>query len=100
MLWQLARACYRRAKGVSSTTQRAELLNEALDYAERALELNDNNFAVHKWMAILVDEVVTLNGSKARIQKSFVMKRHMEVSGFVSKKLISFRCINTVILFK
>lgn len=81
ILWRLSRATYERAKAAgaeNNTTLRAQLLREAFSYVERALTINKDNFAVHKWMAILVDEVAALDGSKARILKSFVMKEHME----------------------
>lgn len=56
------------------------LLTE-VSVSQEALELNDHNFAVHKWMAILVDEVAALQGSKSRILQSFVMRDHMQVRG-------------------
>ena len=55
------------------------MYREALDYAEEALSVNENNFAVHKWMSILIDYVYGYEGTKARISQSFNVKHHMEV---------------------
>lgn len=47
---------------------------------EAALAINPNNFAVHKWMSILIDYVYGYEGTKARISQSYNVKEHMMVS--------------------
>lgn len=56
------------------------MFREALDYVEEALALNQENFAVHKWMSILIDTVSGYEGTKARISESFNVRHHMLVS--------------------
>lgn len=77
-LWRLARATYEKAKAAKTDAEKKVLYREALDYAEEALAANEENFAVHKWMAILIDYVYGYEGTKARISQSFVVKSHME----------------------
>ncbi|KAF2355049.1 Tetratricopeptide-like helical domain [Trinorchestia longiramus] len=78
VLWRLARAKYEVAKASADSKRTAALLREAYAHVTAALAINDSNFAVRKWVAILVDEVAALEGSKARILQSFVMKEHMQ----------------------
>ncbi|XP_064080575.1 regulator of microtubule dynamics protein 1-like [Macrobrachium nipponense] len=78
ILWRLARATYEKAKAAATDAEKKVLYREALDYAEEALSINENNFAVHKWMSILIDYVYGYEGTKARISQSFNVKHHME----------------------
>jgi predicted transcriptional regulator len=99
VLWRLARALYELAKASSDAHRAAALLREAYDNVTAALAINDRNFAVHKWTAILVDEVAALEGSKARILQSFVMKDHMqvrEIKRVCALSLYNFYCVALV----
>lgn len=78
ILWRLARATYEVAKLSSNPSERKEFDFEAFGYAERALLLEPDNFAVHKWMFILLDKKSSYEGLKQRISQSFVVKKHIE----------------------
>ena len=78
ILWRLARAEYEMAKLASSYIEQKHLNLEAYSYVERALALDGNNFAVHKWMFILLDKKSSYEGIKERISQSFIVKRHIE----------------------
>lgn len=78
ILWRLARATYEVAKLSSAPNTQKELDFEAFKYVERALTLDPNNFAVHKWMFILLDKKSSYEGLKQRISKSFAVKQHIE----------------------
>lgn len=52
LLWRLARACCDKAKDIEDKNQKRLLIFLAFDYAGRALELNDKNFACHKVIQI------------------------------------------------
>lgn len=78
ILWRLARATYEVAKLSSSPLRQKELDYEAYGYVERALSLEPNNFAVHKWMFILLDKKSSYEGLKQRISQSFIVKQHIE----------------------
>nr|XP_045606970.1 regulator of microtubule dynamics protein 1-like [Procambarus clarkii]XP_045606971.1 regulator of microtubule dynamics protein 1-like [Procambarus clarkii]XP_045606972.1 regulator of microtubule dynamics protein 1-like [Procambarus clarkii]XP_045606973.1 regulator of microtubule dynamics protein 1-like [Procambarus clarkii]XP_045606974.1 regulator of microtubule dynamics protein 1-like [Procambarus clarkii] len=77
ILWRLGRATYEKAKSTKTEAERKVLYREALDYVEAALAINPENFAVHKWMAILIDYVYGYEGNKARISQSYNVKNHM-----------------------
>ena len=80
ILWRLGRATFERAKAAAKEEERRQLFREALNHVEAALVINSENFAVHKWMSILIDYVYAADGTKARISKSYVVKEHMIVS--------------------
>ncbi|XP_041456076.1 regulator of microtubule dynamics protein 1-like [Lytechinus variegatus] len=77
LLWRLARAC-RCVAQLSSTSKedKKRLTYESLDFAQRALKANDNNFASHKWYAICLSEVGDYEGMKQKILNAFVIKDH------------------------
>lgn len=77
ILWRLGRATYEKAKAAKTDNEKKVLYREALDYVEEALTLNQENFAVHKWMSILLDYVYGYEGTKARISQSYNVKNHM-----------------------
>lgn len=78
ILWRLGRATYEKAKAAKTDDEKKVLYREALDYVEEALAINSENFAVHKWMSILIDYVYGYEGTKARISQSYNVKNHME----------------------
>lgn len=44
----------------------------------KALELDDKNYACHKWMAVLLDAKSDLDGIKARVSQLVNVKKYME----------------------
>ena len=56
ILWRLARATYEVGKLSSSPAEQKAMDLEAFSFVERAYFLDPNNFAVHKWMFILLDK--------------------------------------------
>ena len=79
MLWRLARSTYEKSKTVEDATEKRVLVEESYILAKKALELDDKNFAIHKWVAILLNESSKLQGLKEQIKQSFNVKYHMEV---------------------
>ncbi|XP_071550266.1 regulator of microtubule dynamics protein 1-like [Panulirus ornatus] len=77
ILWRLGRATYEKAKAAKTDDEKKALYREALNFVEEALSVNQNNFAVHKWMSILIDYVYGYEGTKARISQSYNVKNHM-----------------------
>ena len=82
ILWRLARL----SKELASSAQRQradeqlsrQLLGRALEHATRALEFDPSNFAAHKWFAISVSQTSAFDGTKVMIQRSFIVKKHLE----------------------
>ncbi|CAG0914399.1 unnamed protein product [Notodromas monacha] len=75
--WRLARALYEVSK-TKSEPEKQEMLKEALILTEAAYEIDANNFAVHKWLSILVDAMSNYGGLKQRIIESKRVLFHMQ----------------------
>ncbi len=52
---------------------------KAVEYGERALLADDNSFASHKWMGIIVSWSSGFYGTKRKIEKSFDVQEHFVV---------------------
>nr|XP_009672996.1 PREDICTED: regulator of microtubule dynamics protein 1 [Struthio camelus australis] len=79
LLWRLARASRDLAQlSSTSTEEKKQLVYEALEYAKKALEKNESNFAAHKWYAICISDVGDYEGIKAKIANAFVIKEHFQ----------------------
>ncbi|XP_071086220.1 regulator of microtubule dynamics protein 1-like [Haliotis cracherodii] len=78
ILWRLARAACDKGKllGRKDKTQRRVCVYEAFEYAKKALALNKENFACHKWYAILLDYTGEYEGMKQRISNAYTVKEH------------------------
>ena len=57
LLWRLARAAREFSQVTSDKGKKKQLTYDALDYAKKALELDDKNFACHK-VIIVVSETL------------------------------------------
>ncbi|NXI69189.1 RMD1 protein, partial [Anseranas semipalmata] len=79
LLWRLARASRDLAQ-LSSTSaeEKRQLVYEALEYAKKALEKNESNFAAHCWYAICISDVGDYEGIKAKIANAFLIKDHFQ----------------------
>ncbi|KAG8226297.1 hypothetical protein J437_LFUL002736 [Ladona fulva] len=77
VLWRLSKALYTLSKDVADDKKKKEMIFQAYDYINQALSLNEKNYAVHKWMSILIDATSAYNGIKAKITQAHVMKQHM-----------------------
>ncbi|XP_075861298.1 regulator of microtubule dynamics protein 1 [Microcebus murinus] len=79
LLWRLARAS-RDIAQLSKTSEEEKklLVYEALEYAKRALEKNESNYAAHKWYAICISDVGDYEGIKVKIANAYIIKEHFE----------------------
>ncbi|KAK3761065.1 hypothetical protein RRG08_022470 [Elysia crispata] len=75
VLWRLARAATEKGK-MGNEAERKQHIFEAWDYISKALELDDNNFACHKWYGILLDYTAEYEGTKKRISNAYEVKKH------------------------
>ncbi|XP_025056011.1 regulator of microtubule dynamics protein 1, partial [Alligator sinensis] len=79
LLWRLARASRDLAQlSRTSAEEKKQLIYEALEYAKKALEKNEANFAAHKWYAICISDVGEYEGIKAKIANAFIIKEHFQ----------------------
>lgn len=56
------------------------MADKAVKYAERALESDKQNFACHKWMGIIISWSSEFEGTRRKIERSFDVQHHFEVS--------------------
>ncbi|KAL5022226.1 hypothetical protein ScPMuIL_001381 [Solemya velum] len=74
--WRLARAACDKGKVSEDPKEKRKLTFEAFEYAKSALAINNNNFAAHKWFAVLLDYTGEYEGTKQRISNAYQVKEH------------------------
>ncbi|CAF98796.1 unnamed protein product [Tetraodon nigroviridis] len=80
-LWRLARAARDVALQPNIDAERKKQLTyEAFEYAKKALEKNQESFAVHKWYAICLSDVGDYEGVKVKIGNSYIIRDHLETA--------------------
>lgn len=77
VLWRNARALYKLAGLEANKDTRPDLIREAFKLVEQALVKDEQNFACHKWFAILLDAKSNLDGIKERVNQLENVKKHM-----------------------
>lgn len=75
--WRQARAMYKLSK-TAGKDEKEQLIRDGYALVSDAVTKDETNFAVHKWMAILLDANSELDGIKARVSQLETVKRHME----------------------
>ncbi|XP_033125354.1 regulator of microtubule dynamics protein 1-like isoform X2 [Anneissia japonica] len=79
LLWRLARASRDVAQHSKTDLEtKKRLTYEALEYSKRALDLDDTDFACHKWYAICISDVGDFEGSKKKILNAYVIQEHFK----------------------
>ncbi|XP_011314501.1 regulator of microtubule dynamics protein 1-like [Fopius arisanus] len=76
ILWRLSRALFNHSKSASDVEAK-RMVYEGYDIMEDALKIDNNHWAVHKWMAVLSDTKNEYEGIKARIKNLLTCKEHM-----------------------
>ena len=81
LLWRVGRCKFHLSKDASlDKKKKEEYLRDSLVNVERALELNPSCGPAHKWAAILIDAVSSLEGTRSRIEQTLRVRKHMEES--------------------
>ncbi|GFS38059.1 regulator of microtubule dynamics protein 1 [Nephila pilipes] len=78
VLWRLARAIFEKCRNISNDQEKLLHLQQALQFVDNALSINEECWAAHKWRAILLDYVWRYKSTKGRIIHSYDVKKHME----------------------
>eukprot|EP01119_Soliformovum_irregulare_P001675 TRINITY_DN11417_c0_g1_i1.p1 TRINITY_DN11417_c0_g1~~TRINITY_DN11417_c0_g1_i1.p1 ORF type:complete len:243 (-),score=55.15 TRINITY_DN11417_c0_g1_i1:222-917(-) len=77
LLWRYARAHFDLADTKpDDKTFRQEQLTKGLAFAQKALDKDPNNFATHKWFAIMTSSVGDFQSTKEKIGDAFKIKEH------------------------
>ncbi|XP_073989341.1 regulator of microtubule dynamics protein 1-like isoform X1 [Rhodnius prolixus] len=78
ILWRLSRVQYNISQEFATNPEeRKVLIFEAYKIISKSLALDENHFANHKWMSILLDARSIYYGIKARISNLEVVKEHL-----------------------
>ncbi|NXA66400.1 RMD1 protein, partial [Mohoua ochrocephala] len=79
LLWRLARSSRDLAQlGSTSAEEKKQLTYDSLEYAKKALEKNESNFAAHKWYGICLSDVGDYEGIKTKIGNAIIIKEHFQ----------------------
>lgn len=79
--WRICRALYNMAKESKyNNAQKKDFIFQAYEIISKHLNNNENNFAVHKWYALILDAKSHHNGIKERIQQLENVKKHMDLA--------------------
>ncbi|XP_033217577.1 regulator of microtubule dynamics protein 1-like [Belonocnema kinseyi] len=76
ILWRLSRALYKMSQNASDVEAK-KMVFEAFDIISTALRLQENHWAVHKWMAIILDAKSSCEGLQSRLNQLYNVKKHM-----------------------
>lgn len=79
ILWRLSRALHHLSKHECSNEEKKQYVFEGYALVEKALQLNDSHYAVHKWYSIFLDMRAAYDGIKARITQLPNVKKHLLV---------------------
>jgi tetratricopeptide (TPR) repeat protein len=78
VLWRMGRAVFKASGTESDNSKKSEMIRDAYKMISDSLEKNEENFAVHKWYAILLDAKSNLDGIKERVTQLEMVKKHMQ----------------------
>jgi tetratricopeptide (TPR) repeat protein len=77
VLWRIAQAHF----DFSDNTESKELIKkhilEGFEYAENALEIDDNNWGAHKWYGIMIGRIGEIEGIKQKIKNAYEVSDHV-----------------------
>ena len=77
VLWRIAQAHF----DFSDNTQKKGLIKkhilEGFEYAENALEIDDNNWGAHKWYGIMIGRKGEIEGIKQKIKNAYEVSDHV-----------------------
>ena len=76
VIWRLARAHFDFSDNSEDETVISDNIYAGMDYAKRALEMDDARAESHKWYGILIGRVGELEGTKQKILNSYEVKDH------------------------
>nr|CAB3244566.1 regulator of microtubule dynamics protein 1-like [Phallusia mammillata] len=88
ILWRICRAARDLALKVVdiSKDEKKALVYEAFEFAKKALEADDYNFASHKWYAITIGDVGDYEGTKIKISNAFIIRDHLQRASELNPK--------------
>ena len=65
----MSRALYKLSKLEKKDVEAKNMIYEAYNLIDKALKLKDDHWAVHKWVAILLNSKTSYEGTKIKIKE-------------------------------
>jgi tetratricopeptide (TPR) repeat protein len=81
LLWRLARTLFHLSSHLErdgDTEGQKQLIEEASEHAQQAIELDDNAWQAHQWYAIAVGSLTKYEGTQKKIQMGYKYKEHID----------------------
>uniref|UniRef100_A0A1I8IAZ5 Regulator of microtubule dynamics protein 1 n=1 Tax=Macrostomum lignano TaxID=282301 RepID=A0A1I8IAZ5_9PLAT len=78
VFWRAARGARAMANATHDESARKALTYEAFEFAKQGLALEPQNSACHKWMGILLELTGRFEGTKKRIENSYLVRDHFQ----------------------
>lgn len=79
--WRICRVLYNISREKNLEKDRKEMvIDQAYRIIVLQLEKHPDNYAVHKWYALLLDAKSSCEGTKERIRQLEKVRKHMDVS--------------------
>ncbi|XP_068626733.1 regulator of microtubule dynamics protein 1-like [Battus philenor] len=79
--WRLCRALYNMAKDSKyDLNYRKNLITQAYEIIENEITKSQENYAVHKWFALILEAKTSYEGYKERIKQLDNIKEHMDMA--------------------
>lgn len=78
VLWREARALYKLSTTNKDKADKEKNIREGYELIVKGLQVDDTNYACHKWMSVLLDAKSELDGIKARVTELETVKGHMQ----------------------
>jgi len=64
---------------MASDVEAQQLIYKGYDLISKALDIQEDHYAVHKWMSIILNSKATFEGTKAHIKELYNIKKHLLV---------------------
>lgn len=81
IMWRKSKVCHlmgSAAEKQGNKERKKELVYEKLEYAKKALQLDENCVECHKWYAIAIGSVTDYVGTKEKIENGYEFKKHLD----------------------
>ncbi|XP_011342925.1 regulator of microtubule dynamics protein 1 isoform X2 [Ooceraea biroi] len=76
ILWRLSRVIYKMSETANDVEAR-KLIYHGYDLVRVALGIQEDHFAVQKWMSVFLNSKSSLDGTKAHLKELYNIKKHM-----------------------
>lgn len=83
LLWRLTRATFHLSMQYKNREDKGgerRLLDQAVEYGQQALEVDDSVWQAHQWFAVAIGSVATFEGTQEKIAKGHQYKEHIDTA--------------------